>query len=58
MMAVASNILKFRQKQTPSVQVVTTLYDLIEAVSQEVRPDEQQLITPVVQELLKDCVTR
>ena len=58
MMAATSNVLKFRQEQTPSVQVVTTLYDLIEAVSQEVRPDEQQLITPVVQELLKDCATR
>ena len=55
MMAATSNVLKFRQKQTPSVQVVTTLYALIEAVSEEVRPDEQQLITPVVQELLRDC---
>ena len=55
MMTTTSNILKFRQQQKPSVQVVTTLYDLIEAVSEEVRSDEQQLITPVVQELLRDC---
>jgi hypothetical protein len=57
-MAATSNILRFRQKQRPSVQVVTTLYELVEAVSEEVRPDEQQLITPVVQELLRDCSTR
>ena len=56
-MATTSNILKFRQKQKPSVQVVTTLYDLIEAVSEEVRLDEQHLIMPVVQELLRDCRT-
>jgi hypothetical protein len=54
-MIATSNVLKFKQKQTPSIQVVTTLYDLIKAVSEEVRSDEQQLITPVVQELLRDC---
>ena len=56
-MATTSNILKFRQKQKPSVQVVTTLYDLIEAVSEEVRLEEQHLIMPVVQELLRGCRT-
>ncbi len=55
MMAATSNILKFKQKQKPSAPVFTTLYDLIEAVTEEVRADEQQLITPVVQELLRDC---
>ncbi|MBN2106097.1 MAG: hypothetical protein JW832_01620 [Deltaproteobacteria bacterium] len=38
-----------------SVHIVTTLYDLIEAVLEEVRSDEQCLVTPVVQQLLKDC---
>jgi hypothetical protein len=57
MVAVTSNTLKYRQKQNPSVHVVTTLYDLIEAVSEEVPSDEQYLVTPVVQELLRDCRT-
>ena len=48
---------KYGQKQKPSAQVVTTLYDLIESVAEEVRSDEQHLITPVVQELLRDCRT-
>ena len=38
-----------------SVHVVTTLYDLIEAVLEEVPSDEPDLVTPVVQQVLRDC---
>jgi len=55
MLAVTMNHLECGQKQGPSVHVVTTLYDLIEAVSEQVTSDEEYLVTPVVHELLKDC---
>jgi hypothetical protein len=38
-----------------SVHVVTTLYDLVEAVLEEVPSDEQDLVTPVVQQVLRAC---
>ena len=55
MLAVTSNPLGYRQKQGPSVHVATTLYDLIEAVSEQVPSDEEYLLTPAVLKLLKDC---
>ena len=55
MLAVTSNLLEYRQKQRPSVHVTTTLYDLIEAVSEQVPTDEEYLLTPAVLKLLKDC---
>ncbi len=55
MIAVTSNVLQYRQKHPTSVHIETTLYDLIKAVSEEVRPEEQHLVTPVVQELLSIC---
>ena len=55
MLAVTNNFLKNRQKQRPSVHVATTLYDLIEAVSEQVPTDEEYLLTPAVLKLLKDC---
>lgn len=33
----------------------TTLYDLIETVSEEVQPEENQLVPEIVLDLLKDC---
>ena len=36
MLTVTSNTVEYRQKQRPSVHVATTLYDLIEAVSEQV----------------------
>jgi hypothetical protein len=38
-----------------SLHVSTTLYDLIEAVSEQVSATEQCLVVPVVQNLLKTC---
>ena len=55
MLAVTSNTLEYRQKQRPSVHVATTLYDLIEAVSEQVPSDEEYLLTPAVLKLLRDC---
>ena len=55
MLAVTSNTLEYRQKQRPSVHVATTLYDLIEAVSEQVPAEEEYLVTPAVLELLRDC---
>ena len=55
MLAVTSNILEYRQKQRPSVHVATTLYDLIEAVSEQVSSEEEYLLTPAVLKLLRDC---
>ena len=53
MASVAGYTMKHSHKQ--SVHVVTTLYDLIEAVLEEVPSDEQNLVTPVVQKVLSDC---
>ena len=53
MASYTSSTIKHRQKR--SDHVVTTLYDLIEAVLEEVRCDEQCLVAPVVQKLLRDC---
>jgi len=55
MMAVTSDPLEFRQKQGQSVHVATTLYELIEAVSEQIPLDEEYLLTPAVLKLLKDC---
>ena len=55
MLAVIRNPLGYRQKQRPSVHVATTLYDLIEAVSEQVPSDEEYLVTPAVLKLLRDC---
>jgi len=55
MLTVTSNFLEYRQKHRPSVHVATTLYDLIEAVSEQVPLDEEYLLTPSVLKLLKDC---
>ena len=55
MLAVISSPLGNRQKQRPSVYVATTLYDLIEAVSEQVPSDEEYLLTPAVLKLLRDC---
>jgi hypothetical protein len=55
MLAVTSNFLEYRQKQRPSVQVATTLYDIIEAVSEQMPSGEEYLLTPTVQKLLKSC---
>ena len=55
MLAVTSNTLEYRQKQRPSVYVATTLYDLIEAVSDQVPSEEDYLLTPAVMKLLRDC---
>ena len=53
MASVSGSTMKYRQKQ--SDHVVTTLYDLIEAVLEEVRWDEQRLVAPVVQKMLRGC---
>ena len=55
MLAVSSNTFEYRQKQRPSVHVATTLYDLIEAVSEQVPAEEEYLLTPAVLKLLRDC---
>jgi hypothetical protein len=52
MASVTGSTMKHRQKQ--SDHVVTSLYDLIEAVLEEVRCDEQCLVAPVVQKMLRD----
>ena len=51
----SSNPLEYRQKQRQSVPVLTTLYDVIEAVSEQVTSDEKSLVIPAVLKLLKDC---
>ena len=45
MQAVISNPLEYRQNQRQAVRVATTLYDVIEAVSEQVPSDEQYLLT-------------
>jgi len=55
MQAVTSHPLEYGQKQRQSVHVATTLYDLIEAVSEQLPSDEEYLVTPVVLKLLRDC---
>jgi len=55
MLTVMRNTLAYRQKQRPSVHVVTTLYDLIDAVSEQVPSDEEYLLTPAVLKILRDC---
>jgi hypothetical protein len=55
MLTVISSPLGSRQKQRPSIHVATTLYDLIEAVSEQVPADEEYLLTPAVLKLLRDC---
>jgi hypothetical protein len=55
MLAVTNNFLEYRQKQRQSVHVATTLYDLIEAVSEQMPTDEDYLLAPAVLKLLKDC---
>jgi len=48
-----NNPLEYGQRQ--SVPVLTTLYDVIEAVSEQVSSDEEYLVTPAVLKLLRDC---
>jgi hypothetical protein len=36
----------------PSTTIQTTLYDLVEAIAEEVRPDEEALVTTIAAELL------
>lgn len=45
-----------RQSRRHSVQVATTLYDVIGAVSDQARPGEEHLVAPAVAHLLRDCV--
>lgn len=49
----SNNPLEYGQRQ--SVPVLTTLYDVIEAVSEQVSSDEEYLVTPAVLKLLRDC---
>ncbi len=49
------NTMGYTHKQRLSVHVATTLYDVIEAVSEQVPSDKQYLLTPAVLKLLKDC---
>jgi len=49
----SSNLLEYKQKQ--SVPILTTLYDVIDAVSEQVPSDEKYLVIPAVLKLLKDC---
>jgi hypothetical protein len=51
----SSNLLEYRQKESQSVPVLTTLYDVIEAVSEQVTSDEKYLVIPAVLKLLRDC---
>ena len=55
MLTIMRNTLEYRQKQRPSVHVATTLYDLIEAVSEQVPADEEYLVAPAVLKLMRDC---
>ena len=41
-----------RRENPPSTHIITTLYDLIEAISDEVQPGEESLLTDVVLHLL------
>jgi hypothetical protein len=49
----SSNLLEYRQKQ--SAPILTTLYDVIEAVSEQVPSHEKYLVIPAVLKLLTDC---
>jgi len=51
----SSNLLEYRHKQRQSVPILTTLYDVIEAVSEQVPSDEKYLVIPAVLKLLRDC---
>jgi hypothetical protein len=55
MQIVTNNPLDYRQKQRPTVHVATTLYDLIETVSEQMPKDEEYLLAPAVLKILKDC---
>ena len=41
-----------------SATIQTTLYDLIDAISAEVRPDEEALVTATAVHLLRSCKAR
>ena len=43
-----------RQARRHSVQVATTLYDVIGAVSDQARPGEEHLVAPAVVHLLRE----
>jgi hypothetical protein len=45
----------YEKRRKKSVHVATTLYDLVEAVSEQVPPDEEYLLTQAAMTLLKDC---
>ena len=51
----SSNPPEYRQKESQSVPILTTLYDVIEAVSKQVPSDEKYLAIPAVMKLLRDC---
>jgi len=55
MLAVIRTPQKSRHMQRHSTHVATTLYDVIEAVSDQVHSNEKYLLTPAVLKLLKDC---
>jgi len=55
MLTITGNSSGYEKKWKKSVHVATTLYDLVEAVSEEVPQDQEYLLTPAVMKLLRDC---
>jgi hypothetical protein len=55
MLTVTGNFLGYEKKRKKSIYVATTMYDLVEAVSEQVSPNEEYLLTPAVLKLLRDC---
>lgn len=47
-----------RQPDTESAVIQTTLFDLIEAISEEVQPGEDRLIANTVVHILESCKAR
>jgi len=45
-----------RHVRRHAMHIETTLYDVIEAVSDQARPGEEHLVAPAVVHLLQDCV--
>jgi len=44
------------QSRRHSVQVETTLYEVIETVADQAHPGEEHLVAPAVERLLRNCV--
>lgn len=58
MQAFASNLATAPTPSSTPMRITTTLYDLVEAISAEVGPDEDHLVTAAVMHLINSSRAR